>query len=260
LPPDIEFKCFAATDTGRRRPHNEDAYGCNPDTGIFLIADGMGGENYGEVASRLTADHFIEIITPFMIDDDMTIPFDHTEDEDYFIHALKHAAKETHSAVMAFAEENKSHKGMGSTLTAVVFHNQALYVVHVGDSRLYRFDGRVLHQETEDHTRVQEMVNKGLITRENARSHPDRHIISRCVGRQKRMQPDLFALDLSLNSIYLICSDGLNDMVVDESISEILNSSESLELMGQSLINLANENGGKDNITVVLFQANLRES
>lgn len=258
--PDIEFKCFATTDTGRRRPHNEDAYVCDPDIGIFLIADGMGGENFGEVASSLTADHFIDIIKPFMIDDDMTIPFDHTDDEDYFLQTLKHAANETNKAVMAFAEENQSHKGMGSTLTAVIFHNQIFYVVHVGDSRLYRFDGKILYQETEDHTRVQEMVNKELLTQEDARFHPDRHIITRCVGRQKRMKPDIFALDISFNSIYLICSDGLNDMITDLAITEILETTESLELAGQALINLANENGGKDNITVVLFQAVSKKS
>ena len=148
---------------------------------------------------------------------------------------------------------------MGSTLTAVVFHNQVFYVAHVGDSRLYRFDGINLHQETEDHTRVQEMVNKELITRDDARSHPDRHIITHCVGRQKRMKPDLFALDISFNSIYLICSDGLNDMVTDQEIAEVLETTESLELAGQALINMANENGGKDNITLILFQPNLKE-
>ena len=255
---EVAFNCFAGTDTGRRRPHNEDAYICDPETGIFLIADGMGGENYGEVASRLTADQFTDIIKPFLMDDDMTIPFDHNSDEDYFIQTLKHAAKETNSAVVAYADENITHKGMGSTLTAVVFHNQALYVTHVGDSRLYRFDGQILNQITEDHTRVQEMVNKELITKQDARLHPDRHIITRCVGRKKRMQPDLFTLDISFNSIYLICSDGLNDMVTDQTITEILSTSESLDLSGQALINRANENGGKDNITLILFQPVLK--
>ncbi len=227
---------------------------CDPDHGIFLVADGMGGENYGEVASRLASEKFFQSILTFIEDEEATIPFEHNENEHYFIRALHYAAEAANIAVIDFAAENKSHKGMGSTLTGIVYHENCFYVVHVGDSRLYRIRQDAMQQITVDHTRVQEMVNKNLITSDKARFHPQRNIITRCVGRESQFQPDIFSIELDEKDILLICSDGLYDMVNDEHIHQIVVQSENFEQACKKLVKTANESGGKDNISVVLVQ------
>ena len=248
-PSDWTLEGIAVTHTGRRRAQNEDAYACDPEQALFLVADGMGGENFGEVASRLTVEQFTGIITPYLIDDEMTIPFEQLSAKDTFEGILLHAVKGANSAVIGYAEDQPSHQGMGSTLTAAVYQNPFLYVAHVGDSRLYRIDSDNIEQITEDHTRVQQMVNKKLITPEQAQNHPQKNIITQCVGRKKRIKPDIFHIEMAPDSTYLLCSDGLNDMVSDEEIQRIVQRG-----AGNQLVAVANENGGKDNITVVLFR------
>lgn len=250
----MTLHCFSISDKGLRRSMNEDAFISDPDKGIFLVADGMGGESYGEVASRMTAEFYVKLITPFLMDEDLTVPFEHSVNEDLFCGAVAHAVVGTNSAVVEFVSENESHRGMGSTLTAVVVHDGCLYVAHIGDSRLYRIRADKIEQITEDHTKVQEMVKNHIIPPEEARSHPKRHIITRCVGRKKRLKPDIFSLDFVADDTFLISSDGLHDMVCDEDIHQIVVESESLEIAGERLVETANQSGGKDNITVVLFQ------
>ncbi len=249
-----QYTCYAISDRGLKRPLNEDTAICDPDHGIFLVADGMGGENAGEVASRLTAEHFVQSLLPFIEDDEATIPFEHSHEGHYFISALQCAADAANGAVIEAAAENQSHQGMGSTLTGMVYHETCFYVVHIGDSRLYRIRHGKMEQLTEDHTRVQEMVNKNLITPEEARFHPQRNIITRVVGREKQFRPDVFSIDLQDRDIFLICSDGLYDMVTDEEIHRIVVQSVHFEKAGKGLVETANQNGGKDNISVVLTQ------
>jgi serine/threonine protein phosphatase PrpC len=254
IPSEWSLQGYAITHTGRRRAQNEDAYICDPSRAVFLVADGMGGENYGEVASRLSAEQFTQIITPYLLDDEMTVPFEHLDPGDTFEGLLMHAVKGANSAVMDYVENQPSHKGMGSTLTAAVLQDQQLYVAHVGDSRLYRIDSAEIQQITEDHTRVQQMVMKKLITAEQARVHPQKNIITQCIGRKKRIKPDIFHIDMDMDSTYLICSDGLNDMVTDPEIQRLVLKAHSLIEAGALLVHTANENGGKDNITAVLFR------
>lgn len=251
---EVMIDCYALTDKGRRRSQNEDAFICDEDYAIFLVADGMGGENYGEVASRLTADHFVQLITPFITDEDVTIPFDTPEDGDHFTAVVIHAVEGTNRAVYEYAAEHESHRGMGSTLTAAIARGGFLYVAHVGDSRLYRIQTDEIFQITEDHTKVQEMVQRDILTPEEARKHPQKNIITRCVGRNRRLKPDVFTTDFNDGDIFLICSDGLNDMIEDDEIHRIVVESDTLETAAVGLVELANENGGKDNITVVLFR------
>lgn len=250
----ISFDCYAVSDKGCHRRLNEDAYICNPEKGLFLVADGMGGENCGEVASRLTADYFENVITPFIIDEDATIPFEQPLDADPFLNTMAHAMKQTNQSVLQFAKENPSHRGMGSTLTAAVVHEGSLYIAHVGDSRLYSFPNGQPVQITEDHTRVQELVKKNLLSPEEARNHRQRHILTQCVGRKKKFKPDIICIETGPAILYMICSDGLFDMLSDEEIGETVMLSEDLELTGKQLVVLANDRGGKDNITVVLFR------
>lgn len=242
------------SDRGKKRSTNEDSFLCDKEKGIFLVADGMGGERYGEVASRLTVEGFVDVIRPFVDDQEMTIPFEYTGGEDGFVHAMRHAVESANTKVVNFAETRRSHRGMGSTLTAVVGHDFGLYVAHVGDSRLYRLRGTDLQQMTEDHTKVQEMVREGLISKEGARTHPQKHVITRCIGRKKRYEPDVFKLDVMEDDLFLMSTDGLTDMLEDSEIVCELKAARSLETIAEALIASANAHGGIDNITVLLFR------
>jgi protein phosphatase len=248
-----DFDFFAATDVGRRRKNNEDALICIPQVGIFLVADGMGGEKYGEVASHMAADRFVNLVTPYLADEEMTIPFDYTQGE-YFLSVLVHAIEGANQAVVEYSEENATHKGMGSTLTAAVWHDNTLFVGHVGDTRLYRITLKKILLETEDHSKVQEMVRQKIISPEEAWNHPQKNVITRCVGRKKKITPDVFSLKIKDGDTFLLCSDGLTDMLRDEEIHQIILLSDSLRSAGNQLIQSANDRGGKDNITVVLFR------
>jgi serine/threonine protein phosphatase PrpC len=250
----IPLDSCALTDRGLRRRLNEDQFICKPEPGLFVIADGMGGENCGDVASLLTAEFFESSITPYMIDEEATVPFEHENGSDLFLNALKHAADQTNQAVLNVMKEKPACRGMGSTLTAVAVHEKHLYIAHVGDSRLYCFENSKLSQITEDHTRVMELVKKNVLTAEEARTHRERHIITRCVGRKKQFRPDLMKLELLPEALYLICSDGLHDMLEDSEIAQIMMQNQNLEQLGRNLVASANEKGGKDNITIVLFR------
>jgi protein phosphatase len=142
---------------------------------------------------------------------------------------------------------------MGSTLTAVVELDSNLYVAHVGDSRLYRIRDQRLEQITEDHTKVQEMVREGLITKESARNHPQRHVITRCIGRKKRFEPDVFRMDVASEDLFLLCTDGLTDMLSDDEIQDHFQDQGDLGTISEALVESANEQGGLDNITVLIF-------
>ncbi len=251
---EFQLQCTGLSDKGRRRAQNEDRFVCDPEKGIFLVADGMGGEKYGEVASQMTADTFVQSITPFVIDEDATLPFESVNNGDYFLHALGHAVEGAHRAVVEFGAEHPSHQGMGSTLTAAVCRSDTLYIAHVGDTRLYRLRKNEFRQLTEDHSKVQEMVKKKLIGPEEARNHPQKNVITQCIGRKKKIKPDLSVESIEQNDLYLLCSDGLTDMLEDEQILNFLLQSKTLENAGQTLVDQANLFGGKDNITVVLFQ------
>jgi protein phosphatase len=251
---EIALDCYAITDKGLSRRLNEDSFLCLPDPGLFVVADGMGGASCGDVASKLTAEVFDSSITPYMIDDEATVPFEHTNEEDFFAQAMKHAVEQTNEAVLRAVEENPTCNGMGSTLCAAAFHDGFIHIAHVGDSRLYKFENDALDQVTEDHTRVQEMVNKKLISADEARVHPKRHVITRCIGRKRQNQPDLSKLEIQPDALYLICSDGLYDMIGDDVIAQLIRENLSLEYIADQLVTAANKAGGKDNITVVLFR------
>lgn len=248
------FDAYAITDRGLRRQKNEDAFICRPETGLFLVADGMGGESSGEVASRITTGDFEKLITPFLLDDEATIPFEHASDADPFLKVVEHAVDQTNRSVLHSAKGNAAYRGMGSTLTAAIAHGNDLVIAHVGDSRLYRFKDGSPEQITEDQTRVQELIRKNILSPEEARTHRDRHIITQCIGRKKRIHPDIFGIDLDSDGLYMLCSDGLYDMLTDEEIGSIVTENPTLESDGKQLVAAANAAGGRDNITVVLFR------
>lgn len=250
----IQLDSYAASHQGMKRRLNEDAFVCQNASGLFLVSDGMGGENCGDVASKLAATFFENSITPYLLDEDATAAFEEASEHNFFLDAMKHAANQTNQAVLQAARDNPSCKGMGTTLTVVAVRNGSIHIAHVGDSRLYRFENGRLVQITEDHTRVHEMVKLSLISADEARMHPQRHIITQCIGRNRSFKTDLIKQPFISTATYLLCSDGLYDMLEDRDIGQILATCTGLEQAGNQLINRANQNGGRDNITVVLFR------
>lgn len=238
------LRAFSITDIGKRRKLNQDyvfasvcPIGNLPN--VFIVADGMGGHNAGDYASR----HTVEMMENQIRLSQKTEP----------VQILDNAIREANTYIRGMAQENENLSGMGTTVVAATMEEAVLLVANVGDSRLYIIDREEIRQITKDHSLVEEMVRMGGIDRKAARSHPDKNIITRAVGALDTIEVDFFQVDLMPGDIILLCSDGLTNMLEDEEIREIVSRDESLSEKGKQLIDTANQNGGKDNIAVILI-------
>ena len=207
---------------------------------LFAVADGMGGHNAGDYASS----HAVRILVDEI-----------REDTDYNpVKVIRHAIETANTEIIEQAQKDEKLRGMGTTMVVATIVGQYAYVANVGDSRLYVVD-KQLRQITRDHSLVQEMVRMGEITAEEARNHPDKNIITRALGAERTVDIDFFDLKLEPDSTILMCSDGLSNMVEDSEIEKIiLNQTEELPQKGERLLREANQNGGKDNIAVILVE------
>ena len=236
-------KC-SLTDIGMRREMNQDYFYSSEEPvgslpNLFLVADGMGGHNAGEFASR----YAVEIIVNTA---------KNTEKTDT-IGILKECLSNANASLRAYADDHEEMRGMGTTMVAAVLDGRRLVTVNVGGSRLYVVGDRI-RQITQDHSLVQEMVRLGEMDQESARTHPDRNIITRAIGADRKVQADVFETVLEPGDRILLCSDGLTNMVEDDEILRILNGSGDLVSKTEYLVELANRNGGKDNITVITIE------
>jgi len=224
------------SDTGRQRTANEDSFFAG--SPVFAVADGMGGAQAGEVASRIAAESFA--------------PADRGESspEAY----LRSVAEEANRRIHGLAEEDEARTGMGTTFTAALVDGDDVSVAHVGDSRAYVFRDGDLRLLTSDHSLVEELLRQGKLTREQADDHPQRSIITRALGPEPDVEVDTMTYRAKPDDVYLLCSDGLTTMIKDDEIAAILARSASLEHAARELVERANEAGGRDNITVVLFR------
>lgn len=238
-------RAFSRTDIGRKRKINQDfVYTTNEPLGnlpnVFIVADGMGGHNAGDYASKVTVETIVaEIEASF---------------ERNPIKILGKAIETANRLIYRKAHEDADLEGMGTTVVAATCMGKYMHVVNVGDSRLYIVNDKEIKQITRDHSLVEEMVRMGGIPRAEARNHPDKNIITRAVGVSETVEPEFFAVELSEKDKVLICSDGLTNMLEDEEIRVILNKTGDIEDKAQELVRAANENGGKDNITVVIIE------
>src|SRR3954468_21964973 len=224
------------TDVGRQRHSNEDNFYDRPP--LFAVADGMGGAQAGEVASEMAIEEFVQAR-------DTEAPAERQ---------LEQIAKGADRKIWDMAQADSRHAGMGTTLTAAMLDAQHVAVGHVGDSRLYLFrDGR-LERLTRDHSMVEEFVRQGKLTPEQAVKHPQRSVITRALGPEGDVEVDTFRIPARDGDVYLLCSDGLSGMVKDETLASILGAGDALDATAQHLIEAANDNGGRDNITAVLFK------
>ena len=229
------------TDIGLQRERNEDAFIISPELDFCLAADGMGGAAAGELASRIFAETTLEIFSGNT---------DRSEKE--ILYRVQKAFSSANEKILEHVIQNPSHKGMGCTAELLAFYDEGFVLGHMGDSRTYRFRRGQLEQLTQDHTLVQQQVDEGLISSANVRHHPLRNVILRAVGLKKELVLDVLRGKTASADLFLLCSDGLTDMVGDDQIREILLSDIDVNRKTEKLIETAKAAGGHDNITVVL--------
>jgi len=238
------LKTFSITDVGRKRKENQDyiytqenPIGNLPN--VFIVADGMGGHNAGDYASKVTVETMVQEIENSF--------------EKNPVRILGKAIEAANSVIRKRAEEESRMKGMGTTVVAATCLGKYLQVANVGDSRLYVIN-RQIRQITKDHSLVAEMVRLGGIAEDEARNHPDKNIITRAVGAMDEIKPDYFTVELEEGDIVLMCSDGLTNMLEDEEIRMILSGARDIVEGALELVEAANKNGGRDNISVILIE------
>ena len=238
------MRAYAATDVGRVRRVNQDYIFCSMRPvgklpNLFIVADGMGGHKAGDLASRYTVETLIENIKNSYSDNPITI--------------INDAIVNANTRLLEKAEESEDYTGMGTTLVVCTIIGESMYVANVGDSRLYLYDEK-LSQITRDHSLVEEMVALGKLNRDEARKHKRKNVITRAIGGGKEVMADFFEAELTAGNRIVMCSDGLSNMVDDGEIEQVLSSDLSIEDKTRKLIDRANENGGMDNIAVVIVE------
>jgi len=247
-----KIEIFGLTDVGLVRDHNEDSIGDNPDLGLVVLADGMGGHRGGEVASAITVSTILEILADKL---NNIKPGDIDEASGYSLQsvAVHDAINRANENVFTSSHENSQYRGMGTTVVVLLIYDDRFTVAHVGDSRLYRYRDGELEQITNDHSLMQELIDRGFYSAEQAEISLNRNLVTRAVGIEESVQVDVLEDVTYPDDIYLLCSDGLTDMVDDDVIKNtIVENSENLEKIATELIRLANESGGKDNISAIL--------
>lgn len=242
------MKAFGKSITGLKRSNNEDAfYICNENCildNLYIIADGMGGHKAGEVASSIAINAFNKYLS-----ESICKPVNESAILDIMVDAIQTSNKE----IYKISEENPEFLGMGTTFDAAVVCKNKIFIAHVGDSRVYIMREKKLFQVTKDHSLVMEMVKNGEITMEEALVHPNRNIITRALGTKNDIEIDTFIENINDVDIILMCTDGLTNMIKDSEIENILNLEKSVEEKLEILVDTANNNGGLDNISVILI-------
>ncbi len=241
------------TDPGKKRANNEDAWLVNDAQGLYAVADGVGGSEAGEVASRIAVETLAEAMPDLLGDKDRTPPSEVRSDDVPEPAAFRHAVTLANRNIREEAVKNPARGGMGTTLTALLLTRKRAFLAHIGDSRAYRLRGGTLAQLTNDHSVVAEQVRAGLLTPAQARTSPNRHMITRALGIDREAAPDLMEHQVQSGDAFLLCSDGLTEMVSDRELAKMLGSSEPRQAV-RSLIDAANKAGGVDNITAVVVK------
>ena len=242
------------TDPGKVRSHNEDFVAYEPETRVVLLADGMGGYNAGEVASGMAAGIIIEGLSHNWraltssgraIADNAVVAGN----------SIQEQVERANWAIFEKAQSESQCEGMGTTLVVGLFYDNQLTVGHIGDSRMYRLRGESFQQITKDHSLLQEQMDSGLLSKEDARKSRNKNLLTRALGIDPKVRAEINSFDVVPGDVYLLCSDGLNDMVDDEEIRlTLLTLQSNLALAGEQLVSSANDNGGRDNISVVLIK------
>lgn len=240
-------KIFGVTDIGKIRENNEDVFYTDSVNDVYIIADGMGGHNAGEVASAKSIEFIKESLNGFALKEIK----DNPEEAEKI---LNRVLSETNLRILALADNNPDYKGMGCTIVMAIILNNNIYKIHVGDSRCYICRNDDIIQLGDDHSYVAAAVKMGYLTKEEARKSPDKNKITMAMGTAKGIEPDYRKCELQYNDTILLCSDGLWDMISDNDILKIINSGKSAEDISNDLISEANNAGGPDNISVIVYK------
>jgi protein phosphatase len=239
------YTAAAVSDRGRKRPSNEDAYGFSIEAGVYLVCDGMGGAAAGEVASTIAVDEVLRLLAHR----------DEAKDSLQMPDAAQSAICEANEAIFTRAQRNHRLNGMGTTLVALATREERVWMLNVGDSRGYRLRKGKLEQLTRDHSLVEEQVRLGRMTPREALHSPLKNVITRALGTQPQVTPDVFEFEAEPGDIFLLCSDGLTRELPDAVIQELLSMDLPLEAQSTQLVEAAKKAGGHDNITCLLVRA-----
>ncbi|MFM2408399.1 MAG: protein phosphatase [Pseudomonadota bacterium] len=248
------LKIVSKTDPGMVRAHNEDSVSVDAGVGLVVLADGMGGYNAGEVASGIAISvTSTEISRHLQFESAAT---QHTsQNEDNAVVLLRENIQKANRSIYHASQSQPQYAGMGTTIVAGVFYDNRVAVAHIGDSRMYRLRGEKLTTVTRDHSLLQEQIDSGLISVADARFSKNKNLVTRAVGIDENVEPEIHVYPVQLGDVYLLCSDGLNDMVEDADIESALYALQgNLALAADHLIQMANDNGGRDNVSVILVK------
>lgn len=244
------------TDTGRVREHNEDTIATDPDVGLLVLADGMGGYNAGEVASGIAVKTITNLVREGLLREDLA-SIDRSTGLTRPSIVLRDAITRANKIIYQTARSQAECEGMGTTVVAALFYDNRVSIAHVGDSRLYRQRGSQIAQVTMDHSLLQELVDRGFYSPEEAQRAANKNYVTRALGVEPQVEVEVQEHPVDKGDIFILCSDGLSDMVEDEDIRLTISTfGANLDTVAKQLIQLANENGGRDNVSVVLAQAN----
>ncbi len=240
----VRYTAAAVSDRGRKRPSNEDAYGFSVEAGVYVVCDGMGGAAAGEVASTIAVDEILRLLTGRSPESGSPLP-----------EAAQSAICAANEAIFSRAQRNHRLNGMGTTLVALATLEHHVWVLNVGDSRCYRLRQGRLEQLTRDHSLVEEQVRLGRMTPREALHSPLKNVITRALGTQSQVTPDVFELEAEPGDLFLLCSDGLTRELADPTIQTLLTGDLTLEALSARLVEAAKKAGGHDNITCLLVRA-----
>lgn len=242
------IKAYAKTDVGKARDINEDSYYITEDSfsniQLFILADGMGGVNGGEIASKLAINS-----AKSYIENNIN---DVSKDKESLTQLVASSAEYANMVVYEKSKENKEFEGMGTTLEICLIYNNRAFIAHIGDSRIYRIRNNFMRQLTQDHSYVQTLVKQGTITKDEAETHPKKNILVKALGCNAFVEPDMMIRGFQKDDILVICSDGLTNMVSQDEIFKSVTTN--FEAAPKELVELANENGGIDNITIITIK------
>ncbi len=238
------MNAYALTDVGKTRQMNQDYVYCNGKPvgilpNLYIVADGMGGHKAGDLASKFSVQTFVDYVSQAENDNPISI--------------ISDAISYTNKKLIELASQSEDYTGMGTTFVVATVFEHSVYIANVGDSRVYVYDHE-LKQVTRDHSFVEELVASGKLERSEARTHKRKNVITRAMGGAETVVPDFFEIECSAGSQLLLCSDGLTNMVTDETLEEVLESHQDIVKKAEQLVTMANENGGLDNISVVIIE------
>lgn len=249
------LQIVAQTDAGMVRSHNEDSVAYDGTLGLVVLADGMGGYNAGEVASGIAVSVVgSEVMQSFQSGVSL-LERDERNGNERGVTLILDSITKANASIYHAADSQPQYAGMGTTIVSALFYDNRVVVGHVGDSRMYRFREDKLTQMTRDHSFLQEQIDSGIISAEEARFSRNKNLVTRAVGIDEELDPEVHTYDVYVGDIYLLCSDGLNDMVEDDDIESILHAMQgNLPLAVEQLVQIANDQGGRDNVSVILVK------